>query len=762
MHPPRRTGVWNRASWAVVVCLSCVSLPSPCLAQGTRDDYERSAQLADRFRGKVFRATVEPHWYANGDRFWYRNDLPGGKREFITVNAVAGTRTPAFDAERLAAALSKVTRETVGANRPPFDQIAFGDSAGPLRFDAFGKHWSCDLGSYEVVEAADAGAAVPAPPTVRRGTRRGSRVRRREQAPSDKSPDGKWAVVLKDRNLFLREIATGAERLLGDERTSDEAFTGEAYWSPDSTHVVALRTRGGDSRKVTVVQSSPPDQLQPRLQSYDYLKPGDRIPITKPHLFEVASSKEVKIDDAIFPNPWSVEQVRWARDGARFSFLYNQRGHQVMRVVSVDAASGEARAIIDEQSKTFIDYEGKSFVETIDDTQEIIWMSERDGWCHLYLYDAATGRVKNAITAGEWVVQGVDRVDAEARQAWFRAGGIRPGQDPYYTHLCRVNFDGTGLVTLTEGDGAHEAAFSPDRRFLIDTWSRVDQPPVTELRSAADGKLLCELERADVTALLDAGWRAPDRFVAKARDGATDIYGVIYRPTHFDPALHYPVLEDIYAGPQGAFVPKAFAPFFRQQAMAELGFVVVQIDGMGTNGRSKAFHDVCWKNLADAGLPDRILWMKAAAARNPWMDTSRVGVYGTSAGGQSALGALLWHGDFYKAAVADCGCHDNRMDKIWWNELWMGWPVGKEYAENSNVTHAKQLQGKLLLIVGETDHNVDPASTMQVVNALIKADKDFDLLVIPNADHGQDGAYGNRRRQDFFVRNLLGVEPRRK
>jgi dipeptidyl aminopeptidase/acylaminoacyl peptidase len=325
-----------------------------------------------------------------------------------------------------------------------------------------------------------------------------------------------------------------------------------------------------------------------------------------------------------------------------------------------------------------------------------------------------------------------------------------------------VNFDRAELAVLTEGDGTHEIAFSPDRRFFLDRWSRVDQPPITELRQAATGKLVCELERADWSALLETGWRAPERFVAKGRDQKADIYGIIIRPGNFDPGRKYPVIEQIYAGPQGAFVPKAFGLQPRQHALAELGFVVVQIDGMGTSHRSKAFHDVCWKNLGDAGFPDRILWLQAAAAKHPSLDLTRVGIFGGSAGGQSALRALLAHGDFYKAAAADCGCHDNRMDKIWWNELWMGWPVGPHYQEQSNAAQAHRLQGKLLLTVGELDRNVDPASTMQVVNALIKADKDFELLIVPGAGHGiGESPYANRRRMDFFVRHLLGVEPRR-
>ena len=753
--------------------LVCLCTASPLFAQGTKADYQRANNLAQTFRNKVFRAAVVPNWFAGGKRFWYRNDLSDDRREFIVVDAAAGKREPAFDHAKLAAALSKDAGKQVNGDKLPITTLEFSDSGNTLIFDAFGKGWQCDLSDYSLKEHA-----APRPTDAAAGGA-GFRFRRRdasqEPPPDAKSPDGKWQALIKDDNVYLRLLKENVEIKLSDDGTPDDPYTGDYHWSPDSKKLVAVRTKRGDERKVYLVQSSPTDQLQPKLLSYDYLKPGDRIPLPKPHLFDIAAKRQIAVSDNLFPNPWSVDQIRWDRDSKRFTFLYNQRGHQVLRIVAVDADSGAAHAIVDEQSKTFIDYEGKLFVHYLDATGEIIWMSEADGWNHLYLYDAKTGQVKNQITRGPWVVRGVDRVDEEKRQIWFRDGGIHPEQDPYYIHYSRVNFDGTGLTVLTEGNGTHSIAFSRDRSYFIDTWSRIDTPPVSELRDAATGKLLCPLETADASALLAAGWKPPEPFVAKGRDSATDIYGVIYRPTNFDPDKKYPVLEDIYAGPQGSFVPKAFSEgrgpraatgpaslgFHRQQAMAELGFIVVQIDGMGTSNRSKAFHNVCWKNLCDAGLPDHIAWIKAAAAKYPQLDTSRVGVYGTSAGGQSALGALLFHGDFYKAAVADCGCHDNRMDKIWWNELWMGWPIGPEYAANSNVTNAGKLHGKLLLIVGETDHNVDPASTMQVVNALIKADKDFELLVIPGADHGQDGPYGARRREDFFVRNLLGVEPRR-
>ena len=602
--------------------------------------------------------------------------------------------------------------------------------------------------------------AGPSRPMPARGPSPRARSRSASKPPS-KPPSKPRVVFIKDHNVWVRQADGGGETALSTDGTPEDHYSGQFYRSPDSKYVVALRVRQGEEHKVHVIESSPPNRLQPKLHSYSYRKPGDRITVSKPHLFDVAGKKKVPLSDAMFRNPWRIRDLRWSADSKRFTFVYNQRGHQALRVLAIRAADGEVRAIVDENSKTFIHYSGKYFLRWLNETGELIWMSERDGWNHLYLYDAAAGKVKNQITKGPWVVRGVDRVDTAKRQIWFRAGGIHPKQDPYYIHYARVNFDGSGLTVLTRGDGTHSITYSPDGRFFLDRYSRVDLPPVTELRRTADGKLVCALERADWRELLKTGWKPPISFVAKGRDGKTDIYGVIYRPSTFQPGRKYPVIERIYAGPQGSYVPKRFGSYYGALAMAELGFVLVQIDGMGTNHRSKKFHDVCWKNLADAGLPDRIPWIKAAAKKYPYMDISRVGIYGGSAGGQNAAAAVMVHGDFYKVAVADCGCHDNRMDKIWWNEQWMGWPVGPEYAASSNVTLAKGLRGKLMLIVGEMDRNVDPASTMQVVNALVKADKDFDLLVIPGAGHGAAGTpYGRRRQADYFVRHLLGVEPR--
>ncbi len=772
--------------------------------QGKQADYERARNLRVQTQGLIYDSPERPTWIEKTHRFWYRKSAKGGNM-FMIVDADSLARQPAFDHDELAAALSAVSGQKYTGITLPFSSITFVDNGAAIEFQIAAAasvtpgaaavaetmrqspenttpiRWRCDLSSYACTRLEAAGAPQGAgarggqPPAGGRG---GSQV---EQQPRV-SPDQKKEAFIRNYNLWMRNRDARTELQLSLDGREDDYYSWNMRWSPDSTKLAVFRTKPGFKREVHYIQSSPEDQLQPKHSAILYNKPGDAIDVNMPVLFQVDAGKQINIDNRLFASPYTDDQVRWWQDSRAFTFEYNQRGHQAYRVIEVDAVTGEARALINEVVPTFFCYSSKRFRFDVNDGKEIIWMSERDGWNHLYLYDGATGGVKNQITKGPWVVRGVDRIDEAARQIWFRAGGMVAGKDPYFIHYYRINFDGTGLIALTQGDGSHSISFgsvggrgggrgglggssattggfSTDMAFYVDTYSRVDLPPVMELHRTSDQRLLMEVERADMQDLIKSGWVGPEAFVAKGRDGKTDIWGIIYRPRNLNPSQKYPVIENIYAGPQDSYVPKTFSPYNAMQSLAELGFIVVQIDGMGTNNRSKAFHDVAWKNLGDGGFPDRILWHKTVAAKYPYYDITRVGIYGTSAGGQNSMGALLFHPEFYKVAVSNSGCHDNRMDKIWWNEQWMGYPVGPEYATSSNVVNAYRLQGKLLLVVGEMDTNVDPSSTYQVCNALIKAGKYFDLLYVPNGGHGAGGEYGEIKRNDFFVKNLRGMEP---
>jgi dipeptidyl aminopeptidase/acylaminoacyl peptidase len=698
--------------------LAAFALPSSVFGQGTKADYDRALAYRQKTANKVFKTKVDATWFENGDKFWYRNDLAGGKKEFVIVDAVKGTREVVTEEQ-----LPKANKD------PELDRLAATRSPRSGAWD----------------DEQFVSMLQPDPEGGRN------------------SPDGAWSAFTKDFNIWLRDKKTKAETQLTTNGREENSY-GRVFWSPDSKRLVAIRTKAGGDRKVTIVESSPKDQLQPKTLTYNYLKPGDKIPLARPHLFNIEKKIEIETSDELFNNPWAITHQHWTPDSKRFLFLYNQRGHGTMRVVALDAATGKAEAVVNEETKSFFDYNSKLYLRYLDEANELVWMSERSGWNHLYRIDMKTGAVKNPITKGEWVVRGVDGFNEKTGEFTLRVMGVHKNQDPCNVHLATVKLDGTGFKVLTDGDGTHAWAFTPDRRFVIDTYSRPDLPYVTELRDAASGKKVCDLEKADVAAWKRAGGVMPEPFSTKGRDGTTDIFGLIFRPSNFDPKKTYRVIEYIYAGPHDQHVLKRFSSAHYEQQMAELGFIVVKIDGMGTNWRSKAFHDVCWKNIGDGGFPDRLLWIKSAAKKFPEMDIAKgVGIYGGSAGGQNTVRAMTEYPDFYVCGVSDCGCHDNRMDKIWWNELWMSWPIGPHYEQQSNVTNAHKITGKLMLVVGELDRNVDPASTMQVVNALIKADRDFELLVVPGGGHGSaEPPYGNRRRMDFFVRNMLGVEPRSK
>ncbi len=791
----RRSCVAGLSALSVVVIAAL--LPHAARAQGTLEDYRRSSTISQKFSNLMVGVVQSgPFWVGSTNRFWYRVSVSGGF-QFVLVDADAWSKQPAFDHARLATALSTAAAGQYTAITLPFTTFNFVNDQQAIEADAGRSRFRCTLTDYTCTRIGEAlntgtgrGGAAGTQALAGRGGGRGPL----DTLSYSLSPDGNTETFIQNYNVALRPHvqSSAAGGRAGRGTAPEPAFTllstdgseGDAYqlasivWSPDSRKLVAYRRRPGYDRHITYVRSSPADQVQPKYETGPlYQKPGDLLAVNQPAVFDIATRKQVLINNTLFPNPYQISRPVWRQDSRAYSFQYNQRGHQVYRVLEVDAETGSVHPQIDEVAKTFFAYRevtpglsdtGHNYSFDVGsacqlarcrsyDGKEIIWMSERDGWAHLYLVDGLTGRVKNQITKGPWLVKYVDSVDVAQRQIYFRALAMNKDQDPYFVHFYRINFDGTGLVTYTEANATHDVSWSPDRKYYVDTYSRVDLPTVVELRRVSDRKLL-PLEKGDMSAAVAAGWRPPEVFVAKARDGVTDIWGVIVRPTTLDPNRKYPIIESIYAGPQGSFVPKAWGGAQNFLPTAELGFIVVQIDGMGTNNRSKAFHDVAWKNLADAGFADRILWHQAVNKKYPWYDVSRVGIYGGSAGGQNAAGAVFFHPEFYDAAFASSGCHDNRMDKIWWNEQWMG-EMGPHYEASSNVTAAKNLVGHLFLAVGEMDNNVDPASTLQVANALLLAHKDFEMLVVPNGGHGATGPEGTRLRNDFFVRYLLGVTP---
>jgi len=737
---------------AACVLLGC----GLALGQGTRADYERAQQFLGGNLEKLFRpADVSAHWVEEGDRFWYRK--PGADKEFILVDAARKTRGPAFDHAKLAATLSSMTERQFHANRLPFDSFELVEKGTAIRFEAEEQRWTCDLTSYKC---------------------------KKEKLPAtweSISPDGRWAAFVDHYNLFVRDLSTGsAAQLTRDgEKSWDYATelpssdvmvrqgTEEVkqrpavFWSPDSTKLITYRLDSRNAGRFTTIQFVPPDQLRPRAFAYVYPLPGEVMPTAAPIIFSVPSGKRVDIEtDPLEIYFQGGPDFEWFKDSKRIYYRFESRGVKRTEFRVVDAATGKQRAVISEESETYVD-PGETLTEFVNGGAEILRTSERDGWNHIYLYNGETGQLENQVTKGPWVVRRMVHVDDEARQVYFLAGGREAGEDPYLTHLYRVNLDGTGLKLLTSENANHTVGVSPDAKYFVDSYSRPDLPGESKLCKAADGSEILTLEKADVDALVKMGLKLPEPFAGKAADGKTEIYGLIWRPTNFDASKKYPIVEQIYTGPQGFFVPKTFAGAIGRglQALAELGFMVVMVDGRGTTGRSRAFHEYSYRNLGGV-FDDHVALIRQMAARYPYMDLSRVGIYGTSAGGYGAAHAMLVHPEFYKVCVSISGDHDARLDKAWWNELYQGYPLGKDYAEQSNVTMADRLQGHILLVHGDVDNNVNPVETMRFVDALIKANKDFDMLLVPNMYHGEGrNLYLVRRRLDYFVRHLLGVEP---
>ena len=701
----------------LVSIASCLSLS----AQGTVQDYKRAYVLYERFKPENVLQTADNLHWTNDTEFTYQTRSTEGIKYMKGSIGDGGT----FEISETEKPSSRQDDRRWRRNRRDAEERDGATLQGP---QLLRNHWM------NVDDERHGGYVV--------------------------SPDSTMRAYIKNDNIYVSRRDGSDERQLSYDGTLGHYYSSYIQWSPDGKYVAANRiVPVPQKRYVYYVESSPVNQLQPILHQQEYAKPGDELMRKKPCIYEVATGRAIIPDDTLFPHPYDIYGPEWSRDGHTVIFEYNERGHKVYRVLEINVETGNVRTVIEEKSSTYINY-NRRFRQSILEGKQMVWMSERDNWNHLYLYDVAKGKVIRQITKGEWVVRQVLRVDEEKGIIYFTASGMNPEEDPYLIHYYRIGIDGKNLTCLTPENGTHRAQFNESYTYLLDTYSRVDMAPISVVRSVAHPEKIYEITRADISRLKENGWVVPEVFVAPGRDGVTPMWGIIQRPTNFDPTHKYPIIEYIYAGPGDAYTPKSFNSYnWTTSALAELGFIVVQLDAMGTSYRGKKFEETCYKNLKDAGFPDRIQWIRAAAAKYPYMDADNVGIFGCSAGGQESTAAVLWHGDFYKAAYSACGCHDNRMDKIWWNEQWMGYPVDSSYVECSNVENASKLNRPLMLVVGEMDDNVDPASTMQLVNALIKANKDFELVVLPGAHHTMGDSYGDHKRYDFFVRNLLHVDP---
>jgi dipeptidyl-peptidase-4 len=745
--------------------------PQPAANAVTAADYARAEKfLAATATPLVVGGSVTAAWLAD-DRFTYKNTTVEGS-EFILVNPLKKTRVPAFDHVKLAATLSTAAGGSYDAKKLPFPSVELSADGKSVSFDVEAKRWSCDV---KGLSCQSTGAAKGERPAAGRGAARGGNI-------AVASPDGKKEVFIRDWNLYVRDVASKEEKALTTDGVKDFGYATDnagwtssaraiVLWSPDSKKVATYQQ---DERNVGDMYLVETKVGHPVLKSWKYPLPGDAV-VAMLHRVVIDAETGAMVrfkmgpdfHRAMLGDDFNVRDMIWSPDGTKLAFVSTARDHKKATVRLADTESGEVRTVFEESEKTH--FESPAGWRILWTTNEIIWNSQRDNWSHLYLYDLNTGQLKNQITSGEGPVMSIDRVDEKARVVFFNANGREPGQDPYLSHYYRIGLDGKGYTSLTPDDGHHSAQLSTSGKFVVDTYSTAEKPPVVVLRDAL-GKVVMPLAKADISKLVATGWKPPITFSVKGRDGKTDIYGQLFRPTHFDPAKKYPIINQAYPGPQsGSVGSRAFnAARGDKQALAELGFVVVSIDGMGTPGRSKSFHDTYYGAMGrDNTLPDQVAGMKELASRYSWIDIDRAAMWGHSGGGFITADAMFRYPDFFKVGISESGNHDQRVYEDDWGERYQGLLVKGEgtapdsYDVEANQTFAKNLKGKLLLMHGMMDNNVPPQNTYLVMEALIKANKDFDLLLLPSQPHGfgVDGPYVMRRRWDYFVKNLLGVEP---
>jgi len=742
----------------------------------TAADYARAEKfLAPAVSSLVVGGAESITWLPD-DRFTYRRSTPDGT-EFILVSPAAKSRGPAFDHAKVAEALSAATGKKYDPKKLPFQAITLSPDAKTVSFDLDGKRWSCDVKGLKCVAIGEATGA-----DLRFGGRGGRGGGGQPGVPpSVASPDGKRAVFIRDWNLWLRDIPTGQEKALTTDGVKDFGYATDnagwatsnraiVLWSPDSKKIATYQQ---DERNVGDMYLVETKVGHPTLRAWKYPLPGDPV-VAMLHrvVIDVESGATTRFQmapdyhRATLGDNFSLSDMQWSPDAKQLAFVSTSRDHKQAIFRVADAATGAVRTVFEETEKTH--FESRTGWRVLWPTSEVLWYSQRDDWGHLYLYDLVRGTLKNQVTSGEGPVARIVRVDEKTRQVWFVAMGREKGQDPYFQHLYRVGLDGKNYVSLTPDDGDHSPQLSPSGKYIVDRSSTCVVPPVDVLRDDK-GRLLMPLEKTDISKLLATGWKPPIPIVVKAADGKTDLYGMMFVPTSLEPGRTYPIINNAYPGPQsGSVGGRSFAAARGdKQALAELGFVVVSIDGRGTPGRSKSFHDAYYGAMGrDNTLPDQVAGMKDLAKKYPYIDIDRAAMWGHSGGGFIAADAMFRYPDFFKVGISESGNHDQREYEDDWGERYQGLLTKNadgtdNYEAEANQSVAKNLKGHLLLAHGTMDNNVPPYNTLLVVDALIKANKDFDLLMLPNQGHGFGSAsnYMMRRRWDYFVKHLLGVDP---
>ncbi len=722
------------------------------------EDYKLAESfLRKNLEKKVFHLEVIPNWIKKSSNFWYRVNTREGEKFFI-VDPEKRIKKEAFDHEKLLNLLSAKTGKKYPRTPLPFKSIKFIDEK-KIEFELEGKIWTLNIETYEL----------------------SYRIKEEKEEKLEKiSPDGKWIAFTKNYNLFIRSAdGNNTIQLSEDGRRNFEyasylgwydLIEGEngerpkrfwVEWSPDSkkifTQIVDLRK----ARKMYLLQSVN-ETFRSKLFSYYRGSPGDEnIVYYIPVIFDIEKRKEIRIDIEPVPHFIGLD-IFWLKDSNKLYALKFDRGYKGVNIYEINSDTGKAKIIIRDENKTYVDTALFRW-RILPKSKKILITSERDGWNHIYLFNLDNGKLENQVTKGNYVVLDIEWVDEENQEVYFTACGREKDEDPYFVHLYKVNFDGSNLINLTPEHTYHEIYISPDKKYFIDNFSRVDLPTKSFLRLLKNGETIMKLGEADIEEILKMGWKYPEPFKVKAEDGITDIYGLIWRPIKFDSSVKYPIIDCSYTGPQAVNTPKTFkrALFHPNTSLSQLQFICITVDGRGTARRSKRFHDYSYNNLG-GGCLDHVKAIKELAKRYYYIDINKVGIYGHSAGGYDTVHALLKWPDFFKVGVSSSGNHDHRMAKAWWPEQYMGYPVGDYYNEQSNITLAGNLKGKLLLVHGEMDENVNPSATLRLVDALIKNNKDFDLLILPNTHHRYKGIYANyftKKKWDYFVKNLHGIDP---